>query len=181
VLALLVVAALASDSPSSFATYCPACVNARCTPGTNTVAYPHDCTKFCACESTGAVEMLCPPGTLWDDVYKICNWPDLANCDNSAFYPGCDGNDGGGGECTTPPPPPPPTFCPECVNAWCTPNMCNQADTVPHPDSCGKYCICGPDGSIEMSCPDGLWFSPTTGVCDWPEQAGCTGGPYDGC
>jgi hypothetical protein len=92
--------------------------------------------------------------------------------------------------CTTQPPPPPCTTeaprpfsrCPDCVNARCTPNMCNMAAGVGYPNDCSKFCICENGGAIEMECPPGLVYDEYLQVCTWPEQSNCNNSnPYPGC
>jgi len=59
----------------------------------------------------------------------------------------------------------PPTNDPD-PNAW--------AIFFPNPADCDSYYVCNWGEGILMPCPAGLHFNPTTNVCDWPENAGCT-------
>ncbi|XP_060521021.1 mucin-2-like isoform X2 [Cylas formicarius] len=46
---------------------------------------------------------------------------------------------------------------------------------IPHED-CSKFWQCSNGEAYLHNCPDELHFNPTLNVCDWPENAGCTGG-----
>ena len=45
---------------------------------------------------------------------------------------------------------------------------------IPHED-CTKFWQCSNGVPYLFDCPANLHFNPTLNVCDWPEQAGCTG------
>ncbi|KAF4517712.1 hypothetical protein B566_EDAN013390 [Ephemera danica] len=73
--------------------YCPACVNGRCDPGMCNLAvgvnYPHDCSRFCICSTSGAIAMDCPAGLVFEATLGVCVWPDQSSCQNSDPYPEC--------------------------------------------------------------------------------------------
>ncbi|UYV70525.1 hypothetical protein LAZ67_7003416 [Cordylochernes scorpioides] len=43
----------------------------------------------------------------------------------------------------------------------------------PHPTICTVFYQCSNWIPHEIPCPSGLFFNPTSNVCDWPEEAGC--------
>jgi len=43
----------------------------------------------------------------------------------------------------------------------------------PQPD-CRKYIQCAGGQIFHFMCPNGLWFNPKIGACDWPEHVDCT-------
>lgn len=51
-------------------------------------------------------------------------------------------------------------------------SFCHRNDFLPQP-SCNKYLDCTEKIPIQMECPVGLHFNPTTRVCDWPFKAEC--------
>lgn len=38
------------------------------------------------------------------------------------------------------------------------------------PSNCGQYRMCIEGRAVEMMCPPGLAFNPTSAQCDWPDQ-----------
>jgi hypothetical protein len=72
--------------------------------------------------------------------------------------------------------------CPACVNSRCTPNACNLAVGIYYPGDCSKFCKCDHGGAIKMSCPPGLLFEESLGVCVWPQESTCSNSViYPGC
>ncbi|XP_076452034.1 uncharacterized protein LOC143287704 [Babylonia areolata] len=51
---------------------------------------------------------------------------------------------------------------------------CEGADYSPDPD-CTRFWRCANGKAFSFTCPAGLHFNPHINVCDWPENAGCTG------
>ena len=45
----------------------------------------------------------------------------------------------------------------------------------PIPESCTQFIECFNSQPVTLSCPPGLHFNPDLLVCDYPENAGCTG------
>ncbi|ELT97225.1 hypothetical protein CAPTEDRAFT_134921, partial [Capitella teleta] len=45
--------------------------------------------------------------------------------------------------------------------------------TMRHPDNCNKFIVCLHGAAIVQDCGLGQHFSPSKGVCDFPENAGC--------
>ncbi|XP_022901765.2 chondroitin proteoglycan-2-like [Onthophagus taurus] len=45
---------------------------------------------------------------------------------------------------------------------------------LPHED-CTKFCVCDWGKAHILDCPSGLHFNPKLNVCDWPQNAGCSG------
>lgn len=59
-------------------------------------------------------------------------------------------------------------------------NTCNnfpacteEGALYPNPQDCNSFFQCIGGKQIQQKCPGGLHFSPTTHVCDYPENAGC--------
>ncbi|XP_049807768.1 mucin-19-like isoform X5 [Schistocerca nitens] len=50
------------------------------------------------------------------------------------------------------------------------------AKHLPHATNCSQFCKCDHGKPVTFDCPAGLHFNPTLEVCDWPDQAGCSGG-----
>ncbi|KAF4532191.1 hypothetical protein B566_EDAN002253 [Ephemera danica] len=146
---------------------CPDCVNSKCTTNmcnwASFVPYPGDCSKYCVCDSLGAIQMSCPDGLVFDPSLNVCVWPASSTCQNSDAYP----------ECDVPEEPNPSEQCPPCVNALCTPDMCNLAKGVNFPGDCTRFCMCTNSGPIAMDCPEGLVFEVSLGVCVWPAESNC--------
>lgn len=44
------------------------------------VAHPLDCTKFLNCDHGRTFIQDCGPGTAFNDVFKVCDWPHKVNC-----------------------------------------------------------------------------------------------------
>lgn len=42
-----------------------------------------------------------------------------------------------------------------------------------HASDCNKYFVCDHGLPVLVSCPAGLHFNIDSGVCDWPDSAGC--------
>jgi hypothetical protein len=44
---------------------------------------PNACNQYIKCTAGGVVvRFICPKKLLWDDINKICNWPELSTCPN---------------------------------------------------------------------------------------------------
>ncbi|KAF8542306.1 hypothetical protein BDD12DRAFT_825888 [Trichophaea hybrida] len=57
--------------------------------------------------------------------------------------------------------------CPVITNTSPTTFLTDDSD-------CNVFYICGYSGPVKFNCPAGLYFSPTTWVCDYPAHSGCS-------
>lgn len=48
-------------------------------------ANPSDCTKFLNCDHGRTFHQDCGPGTAFNDVFKVCDWPHKVNCGDRPF------------------------------------------------------------------------------------------------
>ncbi|CAG9764295.1 unnamed protein product [Ceutorhynchus assimilis] len=53
----------------------------------------------------------------------------------------------------------------------------NQVTLHPHPTQCNLYLQCVHGVAIERPCARGTEFSPSVGVCVWPQDSGCRSTP----
>lgn len=56
-------------------------------------AHPNDCTKFLNCNNGQTVIQDCGPGTAFNSITKVCDWPHNVDCGSRTL----DGGDRGGG------------------------------------------------------------------------------------
>ncbi|KAK7065924.1 hypothetical protein SK128_026310 [Halocaridina rubra] len=63
---------------------CSAAISQSCPfpdpPNPEFIADPTDCSAYCECSDGIAWRFHCAPGTLFDEVLKICNWADVVDC-----------------------------------------------------------------------------------------------------
>lgn len=43
-------------------------------------AHPYDCTKFLNCDHGRTFIQECGPGTMFNDLFKVCDWPHKVDC-----------------------------------------------------------------------------------------------------
>lgn len=68
------------------------------------------------------------------------------------------------------------SFC-SASNLVCPEQFDPQNPTFfPQPD-CTKYYVCNWQTVVERNCPEGLHWNQQASYCDYPQQAGCVGGP----
>ncbi|KAJ0170146.1 hypothetical protein K1T71_014074 [Dendrolimus kikuchii] len=165
---------------------------------------PHEsnCSRFYQCVFGETVERECAPGTHFNAVMQICDWPANAGCETIGG--GCNGGDDNDDNDDN------ESTCPESGDdgsneggddgnggdengedgddgneggcAGCPgggdllPNGCPSNFSVelllPHED-CGKFYQCVHGDKIEMKCAEGTHFNPVAQICDWPADAGC--------
>merc|ERR1712212_114557 len=81
VLACLVGLALAQEGKQ-----CNETISAQCPPidGSEPVfiADPDNCAIYCECSGGDAWEIICAPGTVFDEDLHLCNWPEVVDCGN---------------------------------------------------------------------------------------------------
>ncbi|CAH1643064.1 unnamed protein product [Spodoptera littoralis] len=165
---------------------------------------PHesDCGKFYYCVHGQKVETSCAPGTHFNPVLQVCDWPQYAGCEQSSNCPGgnnCPGEggdqpgDGGdqpgcGGTCPGDGGDQPGDGGDQPGDGGDQPggndndfiplpNGC-PADfdihhLLPHESDCSKFYYCVHGQKVETSCGPGTHFNPVLQVCDWPHNAGC--------
>ncbi|KAI8441638.1 hypothetical protein MSG28_015198 [Choristoneura fumiferana] len=166
---------------------------------------PHesDCAKFYYCVHGEKVQRECGPGTHFNPVEQICDWPHNAGCANGGSGEDSgnsneggasgegdnteevdNGNSGEGenteevdngnsGENNN-------VSSAESneVEVELLPNGC-PADfdihqLLPHESDCTKFYYCVHGEKQERECRDDLFFNPAIQVCDWPANVNCT-------
>ncbi|KAF2353393.1 Chitin binding domain, partial [Trinorchestia longiramus] len=63
----------------------------------------------------------------------------------------------------------------------CPPDCSTGGYLYPDPKDCTKYYECANNIPYHMSCPNGLYFSPSDSRCEYPALAGCTADPTLDC
>jgi len=124
-----------------------------------------DCTVFYNCDYNiqNPCPSTCPPGLLYNDVLKVCDWPsEVQGCGPTARN----------GNMTTP--------APTTEGPACAPeeryNCAGSLVPVRDADDCTVFYNC--DFNIQnpcpSTCPPGLLYNDIIGVCDWPSEVqGC--------
>lgn len=65
-------------------------------------------------------------------------------------------------------------YCYTAVFTCPTTTTISDPNTYPDPTNCSYYYTCSNGAAVRTPCPLGLNFNPTTHVCDWPANAGCS-------
>jgi len=144
----------------------PACESSErydCAGSTVPIRDANDCSKFYNCDSNiqTPCPSYCPPGLLFDDVLKLCNWPSqVSGCaPEPSFFMNDEEVEG-----------------PACLDEE---RFDCAGSVVPVRDAndCSVFYNC--DAQIQhpcpSSCPSGLLYNDILKVCDWPsEVSGCT-------
>ncbi|XP_075979070.1 protein obstructor-E-like [Anticarsia gemmatalis] len=107
------------------------------------------CDSYVECNDYMAVDQICPDGLHYNPEAKWPNYP----CGYPMDVP-CQGR--GAAQ-----PAQPTVECPHQYGYFASP--------VASPDNCGQYRMCVAGRAIEMVCPTGLAFNPSSGRCDWPD------------
>ncbi|XP_039252459.2 uncharacterized protein LOC120329748 [Styela clava] len=97
------------------------------------------------CVNGIAVEMNCPPGTVYDSIIASCDWP--ANVDACKTSEIKDCKDSNGNPVATSP-------------GYTKPGDCNG----------GIYYVCKDGKEEQQSCPDGLIYVPEIQLCNWADN-----------
>lgn len=58
-----------------------------CTAADDYTGVVGDCTKFLRCSNGQWFEFTCPPGTLFDYIRKLCDYPEKVTCLGSTIPP----------------------------------------------------------------------------------------------
>merc|ERR1712136_491075 len=123
-----------------------------------------DCSVFYNCDANiqNPCPSTCPPGLLFNDVLKICDWPaQVTGCGpEPSFFMTYDETEGSG-----------PACAPE-ERYNCAGSMVPVRDA----DDCSVFYNC--DYNIQepcpSTCPPGLLYNDILKVCDWPSEVqGC--------
>lgn len=138
---------------------------------------PEDCGKYYVCDSGYLISMSCPEGLHFSTVFKVCDLPQNARCQQNATetYKSEVRNPKSVqvsqeakklGKLVLP-----KELVIQC-NAENGP-LGSWADLRPDTEDCTKYYICDRGTIHSMNCPYGLHFSAASKVCDYPERAQC--------
>ncbi|XP_018372656.1 PREDICTED: uncharacterized protein LOC108767342 isoform X3 [Trachymyrmex cornetzi] len=136
---------------------------------------PHhgDCTKFVQCAHGATYIMSCGPGTVFNPIIGICDWPrNVKGCED--------------------------IFKSDKKVPLASPNFNFEYDSakyieakkiicpadfiglLPHPETCKKFLQCANGVTYIMDCGPGTAFNPVTTVCDWPHNVpSCKTGKFD--
>uniref|UniRef100_A0A6B2EJ60 Putative trypsin-like serine protease n=1 Tax=Phlebotomus kandelakii TaxID=1109342 RepID=A0A6B2EJ60_9DIPT len=58
----------------------------KCAPGSSGLTeHPYDCSKFLNCANGVTYIQDCGPGTVFNPIFSICDWPHKVNCGSKAF------------------------------------------------------------------------------------------------
>jgi len=110
-------------------------VEEKCTEG-DLLPHAENCELFHKCFEGSLYELSCPNGLHFSPTHKLCDFPQNANC---------------------------------AVNV----DNCVDGDLLPHEESCELFYVCS-EGSLNVhTCANGLHFSPTHKICDFPQNANC--------
>ncbi|XP_078319223.1 chitinase-3-like protein 1 isoform X3 [Crassostrea virginica] len=161
-------------------------------PHDGTVRDPTDCSKYYLCWDGVVLRPAksCPEGKLFRSDTKVCDRPELVNCNADSSSTASPTIQATTAKPTTLKPttekpttakpttekptttqPPTttakPTSAPEisCAN--------NEGKLFPHPTDCTKYKQCVHGSPLTRPCTTGLHFSPTSLTCTWAYLAGC--------
>eukprot|EP00123_Amoebidium_parasiticum_P012178 comp21175_c0_seq1/m.28708 comp21175_c0_seq1/g.28708 ORF comp21175_c0_seq1/g.28708 comp21175_c0_seq1/m.28708 type:complete len:175 (-) comp21175_c0_seq1:516-1040(-) len=162
----LSLASLSLASPTSRAGFtCPAGVNWETKTDFNAYADPFDPYSYYLCGPGGAVHYNCPSDTIFDAELHLCDW-DVKHTDTlhpMATAPAATSTSSANGEGNG------PTSCPACPADW----EKREYNTYRVEGNCAAYCICGPDGASQFTCPKGTLFSDVVHFCDWETNVIC--------
>ncbi|XP_049859404.1 mucin-19-like [Schistocerca gregaria] len=148
-----------------------------------------NCSLFYKCDHAAPVLFICPDGLHFNPVLEVCDWPDRAGCSGgspSTVAPSSPSAAPTSAATTAAPTAAPsstanPTSAPsgDCPAVGSCPQYEDEnsiAKHLPHATNCSQFCKCDHGKPVTFDCPAGLHFNPTLEVCDWPDQAGCSGG-----
>lgn len=146
------------------------------------VPHPADCTKFLQCANGGTIIQSCGPGTVFNPIISICDFPrNVRGCESTVI-----------GEDVPSPGLAPPQHSSQDYgiqsnqNAWrpvfsrqeIRPAACpvDFSGLLAHPNDCKKFLQCNHGTTYIMDCGPGTVFNPSISVCDWPHNVpGCGG------
>jgi len=130
-----------------------------------------DCHFYYDCRSEPPIHQECPPGLYWNQELTACDYPENV--------PDCVGG-------TRPPigTPPTTTAAPDTTTTTTTgPSTTTESSGcppegvhfIPHPELCHAYYICveGEQTEPYHECPDGFYFDPSIGECNFASEVDC--------
>ncbi|KAH9641720.1 hypothetical protein HF086_006234, partial [Spodoptera exigua] len=135
------------------------------------ILFPHQkCNQFYQCSGGHPVEFNCPTNLLFNEINKMCDWPDKVDCDNRLVT---DDTDGGNNNDNNAPdviiggdkndPSQAPIIC-------ATEN--SDGVLVAH-EFCDRFYKCFDGHPVALNCPMNLFYNPDMGYCDWPSNVNC--------
>uniref|UniRef100_A0ABD2WT99 Chitin-binding type-2 domain-containing protein n=1 Tax=Trichogramma kaykai TaxID=54128 RepID=A0ABD2WT99_9HYME len=164
--------------------------------GCNSVYLAHrNCEKFCQCSNGRPIVMDCPAKLHFNIRLNVCDYPRRAGCPEIKTIPPTN-------NCRLSPKVTPRTpkyqgvsiirqserletphnynfkVSTEQDSDYCK-GYCPRVDGynsvyLPHVN-CRKFCQCFIGHAVVFDCPGNLHFNTKLNVCDWPQNAGCTG------
>ncbi|VVD04929.1 unnamed protein product, partial [Leptidea sinapis] len=141
---------------------------------------PHesDCTKFYYCNFGEKVERECAPGTHFNPVQQVCDWPWAANCTSSTTSSTTTTTTTSTTTTTVQPSTTTTTSTTTQSDTEFLPNGCPKDFSVhfllPHELDCSKFYYCNFGEKVERDCAPGTHFDPIEQVCNWPWAVNCT-------
>ncbi|XP_047112119.1 mucin-5AC-like [Schistocerca piceifrons] len=130
-----------------------------------------NCSVFYKCDHAAPVLFVCPDELHFNKVLEVCDWPDVAGCTAST--------DASSTAAPTAAPTAGSTPAEACPAVGTCPQYEDEnsiAKHLPHTTNCSQFCKCDHGKPVTMDCPAGLHFNAVLEVCDWPQNAGCSGG-----
>ncbi|CAG5053336.1 unnamed protein product [Parnassius apollo] len=137
---------------------------------------PHetDCDKFYYCVLGEKVERTCAPGTHFNPMLQVCDWPENAGCATNGGGDGGSGEgadgDGGNGEGGS------GDGESESGDGE-NKNKCEDGCNIlpwPHENDCDKFWRCDGSTAVLVVCSEGLHFNPKTLTCDFICNVSCS-------
>ncbi|XP_068231575.1 peritrophin-1-like [Palaemon carinicauda] len=114
--------------------------------------HPSDCRKFLQCTSSGALEMPCAQGTVWDQSQLRCEHEASIPCKVGLYkYPSGD-------------------KCPGKCQFECP----RESGRFPHPRDCRRFFRCRNGVASYRTCKNGKYFDEVTATCVDAAYATCS-------
>ncbi|XP_049777065.1 integumentary mucin C.1-like isoform X4 [Schistocerca cancellata] len=151
-----------------------------------------NCSLFYKCDHAAPVLFVCPDELHFNRVLEVCDWPDVAGCTantgaSSTAVPTAAPTAGSTSPSTSTDKPQtaapitsttssPAQACPAVGTCPQYEDENSIAKHLPHATNCSQFCKCDHGKPVTMDCPAGLHFNAVLEVCDWPQNAGCSGG-----
>lgn len=126
----------------------------KCPNGANGLfSHPSDCSKFLNCANGQTFVQDCGPGTLFNPVSKVCDFPHKVKCQpTDGYQSGTHTNQHGQNV----------VQCPK-----------QGSGLYPHPTVCSKFLNCANGQTYIQDCGPGTVFNPKLKVCDYPYNVDC--------
>ncbi|XP_029676576.1 uncharacterized protein LOC115243589, partial [Formica exsecta] len=131
---------------------------------TGLLAHPETCKKFLQCANSVTYIMDCGPGTVFNPVTTVCDWPyNVKGCEDTSKpneddkrIPLTSLNSSFGRD---------KLAYTDVKRITCPAYF---TGLLPHPETCKKFLQCANGATYIMDCGPGTVFNPVTTVCDWP-------------